>query len=147
LFTRILFHTIEIGTLTGNISESSKFALWEIYKLTPGNIPIATYMENVVLLSKLGSFVIFKWRNEKKWNRGVQFLQPSNTTYESKEFVRDYLIPAAKLLGILAALIALLILLHVGYLTSGWIWANLTFKVVLFIYVMLMGLFLCLFRP
>lgn len=100
-----------------------------------------------MLLSKLGSFVIFKWRNEKKWNRGVQFLQPSNTTYESKEFVRDYLIPAAKLLGILAALIALLILLHVGYLTSGWIWANLTFKVVLFIYVMLMGLFLCLFRP
>jgi hypothetical protein len=31
---KITFHSIEIGSYSGLVSESAKFTLWEIYKLT-----------------------------------------------------------------------------------------------------------------
>ena len=30
----VTFHTIEIGSYSGLVSETTKFALWEVYKLT-----------------------------------------------------------------------------------------------------------------
>jgi len=31
---KVYFHTIEIGSYSGLVSETTKFALWEVYKLT-----------------------------------------------------------------------------------------------------------------
>jgi hypothetical protein len=72
------FHTIEIGAFTGQISEGTKFALWEIYKLSKCSIPVNVFIDNIVLLTKLGSFVIFKWRKERRWTRKSNFLHPAN---------------------------------------------------------------------
>ena len=144
---KLSFHTIEIGTFTGQISEGTKFSIWEIYKLSKCAIPVNVFIDNLVLMTKLGSFLIFKWRKERKWNRKHAFLHPVNSTLKKVEFVRHYLIPFGKAMAILTALACGVLLLHFCYVMSGWIWEQLTVKVIIFIYVTIMILFLALFRP
>jgi hypothetical protein len=61
--------------------------------------------------------------------------------------VRSYLISAGKFVGWTVALAAFVLVLHIGYTLSGWLWANMTFKIMIIIYITIMGLFLSLFRP
>ena len=101
----------------------------------------------MVSLAKLGSFKIFKSKHEPRWDRFLPYLYPADYKEKKKGLVRSYMISLGKFLLLTAALAACILLLHIGYLLSGWFWANLTFKVMIVIYITIMGLFLSLFRP
>lgn len=105
------------------------------------------FIDNVVSLAKLGSFKIFKSKHEARWDRNGPFLYPMDLSVKRKGSVRSYFVSAGKFLGLTLALAALFFLLHIAYTLSGWFWANLTFKIMIIIYITIMGLFLSLFRP
>ena len=109
------FHTIEVGTFKGQISEGTKFSLWEIYKLSKCNVPVNVFIDNVVLLTKLGSFVIFKFRKERRWNRKSNYLNPANTAGQKKGFVRYYLKPIGKVIGIVGALVTMTCTIYIYF--------------------------------
>jgi len=108
IYPDLRFQTVEIGTFTGQISESSKFSLWEIYKLTTCSVPVNVFIENVVLLAKIGSFVVFKLRKEKRWNRKSKYLHPATVATKQPGFVRQYVLPTAKVVGIIAGVVIVL---------------------------------------
>ena len=66
---------------------------------------------------------------------------------KKKGFVRGYLKTMGKVVGLVASVVGLILLLHIGYTMSGWLWEQMTLKVMIFIYVTIMILFLALFRP
>ena len=109
MFPDLRFQTIEIGTFTGQISEVTKFALWEVYKLSTCNIPVNVFIDNVVLLAKIGSFVVFKLRKDKRWNRKTKYLHPAPVSIHQPGFVRRYVIPTAKVVGVIAAVVRILL--------------------------------------
>ena len=110
--------------------------------------PVNVFIDNVVSLAKLGSFKIFKSKHETRWDRHLPYLYPTaDSAPKTKGLVRSYLILIGKFFGLTVALAACVFLLHVGYLLSGWFWANFTFKIMIIIYITIMGLFLSLFRP
>ncbi len=106
-----------------------------------------TFIDNVVVLTKLGSFKIYKMQHDPQWAASCPYLFPTTIVSKKKNLVKMYLIQAGKFVGISLIFVAVALALHVGYLVSGWVWANLTFKILLVIYVVIMGLFLSLFRP
>jgi len=86
-------------------------------------------------------------QNDLDWSSSTPYLFPTTVVAKKKNYVRLYLIQIGKFLGITLIFVAVALILHIGYLVSGWVWANLTFKLILLIYVIFMGLFLSLFRP
>jgi hypothetical protein len=108
---------------------------------------VNVFIDNVVSLAKLGSFKIFKSKNESRWDRSSSFLYPIGQVAKRKGSVRSYFISAGKFIGWTLALAAFILVLHIGYTLSGWLWANMTFKIMIIIYITIMGLFLSLFRP
>ena len=105
IYPDLRFQTVEIGTFTGQISEGTKFSLWEIYKLTTCTLPVNVFIDNIVLLAKIGSFVVFKLRKEKRWSRNSKYLHPATVAVKQPGFVRRYLIPAGKVIGIVAGVV------------------------------------------
>jgi hypothetical protein len=108
---------------------------------------VNVFIDNVVSLAKLGSFKIFKSKSEARWDRYTPYLYPTDLAVKKKGVVQSYLISLGKFLLLTVALAACIFLLHIGYILSGWFWANLTFKIMIIVYITIMGLFLSLFRP
>lgn len=108
---------------------------------------INVFLDNVMVLTKLGSFKIYKMQNDPQWDPSCPYLFPTTVVSKKKNMVKMYLIQAGKFVGISLIFVAAALALHIGYLVSGWVWANLTLKILVLIYVVIMGLFLSLFRP
>lgn len=117
--------------------------------LTFRSQPINIFTENILLLTRLGSFKIYKTQHDPNWDSSSPYLFPATAVAKTKKknIIKMYLIQAGKFVGFSLIFVAVALALHIGYLVSGWVWANLTFKLVLVIYVIFMGLFLSLFRP
>jgi hypothetical protein len=73
--------------------------------LSTCSVPVNVFIDNVVLLTKIGSFVVFKLRKEKRWNRKSKYLHPAPVSVKQQSFLRRYVLPAAKVIGIIAAVV------------------------------------------
>ena len=105
----------------------------------------------------------FQLRYETRWDRRMKYLEPyeknsiwSSTTetfmsrrkgYRRRGCIRGYLVPLIKLFAACTVVGFGLSLFYVCCLTLNWIWSQLTLKIIAFIFLVLIGLSLQLFRP
>ena len=53
-------YTLEIGTSLGQMSETTKFSIWQFFRLTTKSTNMENIVTNIALLAKLSSFKLFK---------------------------------------------------------------------------------------
>ena len=53
-------YTLEIGASLGQMSETTKFSIWQFFRLTTKSTNMDQIVSNVALITKLGSFKLFK---------------------------------------------------------------------------------------
>ena len=53
-------YTLEIGTSLGQMSETTKFSIWQFFRLTTKSTNMENIVTNIAMLAKLSSFKLFK---------------------------------------------------------------------------------------
>ena len=53
-------YTLEIGASLGQMSETTKFSIWQLFRLTNKTTNMERIVSNITLLTKLSSFKLFK---------------------------------------------------------------------------------------
>ena len=53
-------YTLEIGASLGQMSETTKFSIWQLFRLTNKTTNMDRIVSNITLLTKLSSFKLFK---------------------------------------------------------------------------------------
>ena len=53
-------YTLEIGSSLGQMSETTKFSIWQFFRLTTKSTSMENIVSNIALLAKLSSFKLFK---------------------------------------------------------------------------------------
>ena len=53
-------YTLEIGASLGQMSETTKFSIWQFFRLTTKSTNMENIVTNIALLAKLSSFKLFK---------------------------------------------------------------------------------------
>ena len=53
-------YTLEIGASLGQMSETTKFSIWQFFRLTTKSTSMENIVSNIALLAKLSSFKLFK---------------------------------------------------------------------------------------
>lgn len=81
--TNVSYYSIAVGSSLGHMSESTKFALWQLFQLTTQSLPVETMIRNVSALVKLSSYKIFKTRYEARWDKRTKVLLPADRGRES----------------------------------------------------------------
>ena len=56
----VSFYSIEIGSSLGQMTENTKFSLWQFFQITTRSIKVEDMISNVSILTKLSSFKLFK---------------------------------------------------------------------------------------
>ena len=56
----VSFYSIEIGSSLGQMTENTKFSLWQFYQITTRSVKVDDMISNVSQLTKLSSFKLFK---------------------------------------------------------------------------------------
>lgn len=54
------FYSMEIGSSLGQMTEATKFSIWQFFQITTQSVKVDQIMSNVSLLTKLSSFKLFK---------------------------------------------------------------------------------------
>ena len=52
-------YTLEIGASLGQMSETTKFSIWQLFRLTNKTTNMERIVSNITLLTKLSSFKLF----------------------------------------------------------------------------------------
>ena len=105
----------------------------------------------------------FQLRYETRWDRRMRYLYPcektsiwSSTTesfmnrrkgYRRRGCIRGYLVPLIKLIAACIVVGFGISLIYICGLTLKWVWSQLTLKIIAFVFLVLVGLSLQLFRP
>ena len=58
----------EIGSTTGYVSNNNKSSLTQLHKFCSPNIKLKKFIENISVITILGSFYIFNARKEANWS-------------------------------------------------------------------------------
>ena len=53
-------YTLEIGASLGQMSETTKFSIWQFFRLTTKCTTMENIVSNITMLAKLSSFKLFK---------------------------------------------------------------------------------------
>ncbi len=146
------FYALEIGSVSGHVTESSRVALYELHKLTlTRQPPLEAFIRNVGQLARLSSYKIFKHRQETRSWKGLRLLYPDGGgrvfTSTKRNLMFKYVYPLARAGGCVVAIVTALFLLYLLCLLLQWTWSMMNSTILVFVFLGIVASILNIFRP